>query len=185
MSMQRSVVVIPGGRYGPYVPQLFFPMMAAIQRGAQPRAVEWEDPETISELVGCEVPSFVERHADPFLAMATPGQSVVVAKSLGSYAAARVAQLGLPAIWITPILNDDFVVSALQKATAPFLLIGGTDDQFWDSLTARSLSEHVLEVRDANHGLFAPGPLALSAQNMAQLAEASEKFLDTVVWPAI
>jgi hypothetical protein len=40
----------------------------------------------------------------------------------------------------------------------------------------------VLELKDADHGLFVPGPLSLSAQNISALATATERFLDESVW---
>jgi len=66
------------------------------------------------------------------LTAATGAAPVVIGKSLGSLAAPIVADRGLTAIWFTPLLTDQPTVAALRRATGPFLLVGGTADQFWD-----------------------------------------------------
>jgi hypothetical protein len=55
-------------------------------------------------------------------------------------------------------------------------------DRLWDGRVARSLTPHVIEFADADHGLFAPGPLARSIDNLAVLADHVETFLDQIVW---
>lgn len=76
------------------------------------------------------------------------------------------------------------MLDALRRSTAPFLLVGGTADPVWDGAAARALTPHVLELPDADHGLFVPGPLAKSVQNISALATGAERFLDENVWPA-
>jgi pimeloyl-ACP methyl ester carboxylesterase len=75
------------------------------------------------------------------------------------------------------------VVAALKRSTAPFLLIGGTADEWWDGDAARSLTPHVVEIEGADHGMFAPGPLAASAAVLGDVITAVERFFDDVVWP--
>jgi pimeloyl-ACP methyl ester carboxylesterase len=94
------------------------------------------------------------------------------------------ADRGLCAVWVSPTLRWDWVVRELRRATAPFLLIGGTaDEAHWDGALARELTPYVLEIPDANHGLYVPGPLAASAAVLGVMATAVEQFLDDVVWP--
>jgi hypothetical protein len=76
---------------------------------------------------------------------------------------------GLAAVWLTPLLHRPEVVEALARASAPFLLVGGTADPSWDGAVARRLTPHVLEVPDAHHGMLVPGPLARSAEVRAGL----------------
>ncbi|BDZ46545.1 hypothetical protein [Naasia aerilata] len=168
---------------GPYVPQLLFPTFAAIRRGAQSEPIEWAAPETIEGLSPTQVAEWVAARVEPALTSADPRSTIVIGKSLGSYAAFATARLMMPAIWVTPLLTERVVLEALEQSAAPFLLVGGTDDPLWNGETARSLTPHVLEIPGGDHGLFVPGPLALSAMNMAELARASEGFLDDVVWP--
>lgn len=178
----RSVVVLPGRMFGAHVPQLFFPMIAAMRRGAQPIAVSWA-AEVVDGLPAEQVPSWVASQVSPVVVGCDAATTVVIGKSLGSYAAGLVAELGIPAIWVTPVLTSDEVVSGLRRSVVPFMLAGGTADSLWDSAVARDLTPHVVEIDGGDHGLFDPGPLDRSAKNIGVLAAACEQFLDEVVWP--
>ena len=81
------------------------------------------------------------------------GSTAPFGKSLGTLAASLAADRNLPAIWLTPLLDLPWVIEALARAQAPFLLVGGTADQTWNSKAAHELTTHVLEVRGADHGL--------------------------------
>jgi hypothetical protein len=78
---------------------------------------------------------------------------IVVGKSLSTRAAAAAADRGWPAVWLTPLLGDADVVAMIRRRTARALLIGGTADQSWDGGLARELSDDVLELDGADHGL--------------------------------
>lgn len=75
---------------------------------------------------------------------------LIVGKSLGVYGVARSAA---PGVALTPSLGDPELVDALRSRPAPMLLVGGTADEAWDGAVARDLSEHVLELDGADHGL--------------------------------
>ena len=78
---------------------------------------------------------------------------LVIGKSLSTLAAGAVAERGWPAVWLTPLLNNDEAVAMLRRRTAPALLVGGTADHSWDGALARELSDDVLELDGADHGL--------------------------------
>ncbi len=61
---------------------------------------------------------------------------------------------------------------------AHYQLHGAAADQFWDGRIARSLSTELLEIEDADHGLFVPGPLAASAVIPGQVITAVEDSID-------
>ncbi|MFD0021674.1 hypothetical protein [Streptomyces sp. NPDC058382] len=107
----------------------------------------------------------------------------VVGKLLGSAAASLVGKRGFPAVWLTPLLTDPQVVAGLRAARAPFMLVGGTSDAWWDGKVARELTPFVLEVDGAGHGMEVPGPLAASAAVLGRVATGIEQFLDETVWP--
>jgi pimeloyl-ACP methyl ester carboxylesterase len=77
---------------------------------------------------------------------------LLIAKSLTTHAAAVAAERSWPAVWLTPVFDDETTV-ALRARTAPALFVGGTDDPMWDGALARELSEDVLELDGADHGL--------------------------------
>lgn len=176
------MLVLPGRAFGPYVPQVFLPAMAAVRRGAELVALEWDD-----DVPSTEMPTMVaqvEARVRPVLTGLDPGRTLVVAKSLGTCAARLLVEAALPLVLVTPLLRAAEVVEPLRAARAPVLLVGGTGDPLWDGQVARALSPLVCELPGADHGLFVPGPLADSVANLARLTTAVEEFCDTVVWPS-
>jgi hypothetical protein len=178
----RSAVLIPGRTYGPSAPLLMYAGNAAEARGARLHAISWPADDGSLGSAPSEVGRWVCTHTRPALErMTTP--PLLIGKSLGTHAAALAADENLPAVWLTPVLTSDWVVDALRRSEAPFLLAGGTVDRFWDGKLARSLTPYVLEVSGADHGMYVPGPLAGSAAALGRVATAVEDFLDEVVWP--
>jgi hypothetical protein len=175
--------------YGPHTPLLWYARNAAGARGARVRSLHWTPP---PDLYSDDRPTpgtraaWVHGQVGPSLdeVTETGGAPLVIGKSLATYAATLTAERSLPAVWLTPLLTDAGVVEALRRASAPYLLIGGTaDDLAWDGDLARKLSPHVFEVDGADHGMHVPGPLAASAAVLGLVATAIERFLDEVVWP--
>jgi hypothetical protein len=80
-------------------------------------------------------------------------QLLIVGKSLGTLGAPHAAEHGWPGIWLTPLLNDGDSVVTLRRRTAPALLIGGTADPMWNGRVAREITDDVLELDGADHGL--------------------------------
>lgn len=180
MTEKRTVVVLPGRSFGPYIPQLYFPMFAAGRRGAEFVGMEWDESPPTDP---AEIAPWVKRRVEPILSTLDPRSSLLIAKSLGTFASVVPSSRAIPAIWVTPVLTAPNVVEALGERTAPFMLVGGTSDRLWDPALARRLTDHVLEFEGADHGLFVPGPLGRSAQNVAALADEVETFIDEHVWP--
>jgi hypothetical protein len=78
---------------------------------------------------------------------------LVIAKSLTTRVAGLAADRGWIGIWLTPLLGDAECVAGLRRRTAPALLVGGTADPTWNGRLARELSDDVLELDGADHGL--------------------------------
>ncbi|TDC31997.1 alpha/beta hydrolase [Kribbella albertanoniae] len=178
----RTAVVVPGGQNGPSAPLPMYAADAAEQRGAQIHRIWWDEPDRPLTLTEAERGPWVVPQVERALSV-TDGEVLLIGRSLGSYASPLVADRGLPAVWLSPILTDPWVVDGLRRATAPFLVVGGTADALWDSAVARELTPYVLEVPEASHGMYVPGRLAASAAVLGQVATAVEDFLDEVVWP--
>jgi pimeloyl-ACP methyl ester carboxylesterase len=114
---------------------------------------------------------------------AVGGRPLLIGKSLGTVAAAVAANRSLPAVWLTPLLTEAWVVAALRRASVPFLLVGGTADKWWDGALARRLSPYVLEVEGGDHNMYVPGPLTDSIAVLSRMVVAVEEFLDAIDWP--
>ncbi len=175
-----DAVVFPGLLYGPAAPLLMYAGDIAERRGATVHRHYWSTkPPDPSE---AEIEAWARGEATPVL-NSIGGAPLVIGKSLGTNTAGLAAERSLPAVWVTPLLTVPWVATALAKATAPLLLVGGTNDPVWDGALARQLSPHVLEVDGADHGMYIQGPLADSIEVLKQVVVAVEEFLDTIAWP--
>lgn len=181
----RSAVVAPGGNSNAEVPLLKYAMLAARRRGAEVRTIAWRLSGDRGSFAGERerVVSQLSAAVDEVTA-STGSTPVIIGKSLGSLAAPVVADRGLAAVWFTPLLTHAPTVAAMRRAPGPCLLVGGTADPYWDGPSARLITPHVIEVGDADHGMFVPGPLASSAAILGQVVTAVEDFFDSAVWPA-
>ncbi|MFI5490947.1 alpha/beta hydrolase [Actinoplanes sp. NPDC051859] len=142
------------------------------------------DSDTLVPVTARTPEPFVRAHVAAALRRvraADPRRSpVVVAKSLGSYAATLVAEWGLPAVWLTPVLTDDTVVRAIAASSAPALLIGGTADRLWILEAARATGKQTLTIPEGTHSLRVPGALRRYAEVLATVGTAVEDFLDAL-----
>jgi pimeloyl-ACP methyl ester carboxylesterase len=147
--MAGLAVLLPGKNYPATMPLLTFAGRAARQHRWQVRAVSWTAPELQGpeaiDWVGGRLRDAVGSHDGPVL---------VVAKSLGTCAAALAAERGYDAVWLTPLLHLPLVVDAMARNRGRQLLVGGSADPTWDLGTARSVSADVVELEGADHALF-------------------------------
>ncbi|MEU7176562.1 alpha/beta hydrolase [Micromonospora tulbaghiae] len=167
----RRAVLAPGRGYDTRGP-LFVYIGEALRRlGFDVHEVTWR---SIGDLRLDSAPEWVAEQLDPVL---DAGVDLLVGKSLGSFAAPLAVDRGIPAVWLTPLLTDPAVREPLGRATAPFLLAGGTADRVWDGAVARRLTPYVVEVADADHSMMVPGPLAASAEALGRVCTAVEEFV--------
>lgn len=176
-----DAVVIPGAMFGPAAGMLMYATAAAELPGVTVHRHWWsqQPPNPFRP----DVEGWMRAEITPLLD-AVGGSPLLIAKSLGTNAAALAAERELPAVWLTPILTAPWVAAALSRATAPFLLVGGTADEMWDGSLAGRLTPHVLEVQDADHGMRVPGPLTGSIAVLGQMAAAIQEFLGAIDWPS-
>lgn len=175
-----DAVVLPGRMFGPAAPLPMYTGDVAFLRGAAVHRHEWTEPPP--QGFGPHLADWVCEQTQPLLS-GLAGTPLLIGKSLGSMAASLAAERALPAIWLTPVLTASWMVEALSRATAPFLLVGGTRDGLWDGAVARHLSEHVLEVEGADHGMYVPGPLTMSIAVLQRVVTAADEFLAVAGWP--
>jgi len=109
---------------------------------------------------------------------APQARPVLIAKSLGTHAAALAAERELPAVRLTPLLHLPAIVDAITRNPAPQLLIGGTADRSWLPEAARATGKQVLTIEKATHSLRAPGSLRDFTDVLGTIGTAIEEFLD-------
>jgi hypothetical protein len=171
-------VIVPGRGYGPQAPLLDLAGEALADRDVPVETVNWTVPEGLLD-IGPE--PFVRAHVSAALHRLTSAvpavQPVIVAKSLGTYAAMLAAERELPAIWLTPLLHIEAIADAISRNPAPALLVGGTNDRSWLPEVAAATKKVVVTVVGGDHGLRPPGPLRAYTEALGDVGTAIEQFL--------
>ncbi|HMJ04033.1 MAG TPA: hypothetical protein VK506_13920 [Conexibacter sp.] len=146
----RRVVLLPGARYPTRAPLLWFAREVAVARG-------------YGVLEVLDEPS-------PY--------DVVIGKSLSSEVAGIAAERGLPAVWLTPLLDRPEIVAALARTGRPTLLAGSTADPTWrpEALPPNVMLD-VLELDGLDHGLQLPGDPQHSLKVLRTVAKRIDRFL--------
>lgn len=171
MAQLRKAVLIPGYGYTTQAPLLAYTAELLERAGYEVRAINWQPPtgqppEESGDWVRAQVAPLIDDQT-----------GLLVGKSLGSLATPLAVEHDLPAVWLTPLLTHPEVGGALDRATARFMLVGGTADPSWDGPTARRLTPDVVEIEDADHSMMVPGPLAHSAAVLGRICTAIEDFI--------
>ena len=168
-------LVLPGGRYTVDHPLLFWACHVLVQAGWRVVTMRWNWTESD------EPRGFVEAGAEQLDREAGPAPTtLVVAKSLGSYAAPWASTCGYPGVWLTPVLTEDFVADALARYSTSGLLVGGTSDRLWDSYRATATGLETLEIPGADHGLQLSSDWRSSLAVLHQTLAAVEDFATEV-----
>lgn len=92
---------------------------------------------------------------------------MIVAKSLGTHALPWARQHRVPGVWLTPVLTDPLIRSALADAGPEDLAIGGDRDELWLPESLAGTAAHLVTVPGANHSLEIEGDwrASLAAQS--------------------
>ena len=169
----RIAVLLPGARYVPAAPLLWFARMAVQAQGWSVLQVwdEWDQSVEADQWVADRLEaalSYVGEVPNPLL----------IAKSLTSLALPTAVEHGIPGVWLTPLLNKEEVRAALQAAQAPTLAVGATADPSWDSEFVSGLSNiEVIEIVGSNHVLQHPTDLTKSIDYLRLVTEGIEGFV--------
>lgn len=169
---ERRVVLLPGARYPTRAPLLWFAREVAISRGFGALEVLDEPP------AGEDPFAWALDRATRALDHEPSPLDVVVGKSLTSEAAGMAAERGLPAIWLTPLLDRPGIVAALARTGRPTLLVGSTADPTWrpEALPPNVMLD-VLELDGLDHGLQLPGDPQHSLKALQKVAKRIDRFL--------
>jgi predicted alpha/beta-hydrolase family hydrolase len=157
-----TALLVPGRGYPPQAPLLFFTGIALLQHGWRVEHHWWDPPAHESDE---RTAAWVRGEVDG--ALPADRRTLLVGKSLGTWAAPLAAERQLPAIWLTPILGVPVVAEAIATNPAPQLLVGGTADE--------------LEIPDADHVLMRPADVVAGAAAHVDVARAVDGWLRRVV----
>jgi hypothetical protein len=166
------VVVLPGARYLPFAPLLWFTREVARARGWSVLEV-WDEYLDRSE----DPWRWVEERAEAALARVGDAEVLLVSKSLTSRAVRLAADRGLPGVWLTPLLHEPEIAREFERLGAPALLVGGSADESWDGELARRVGHEVLELADADHGLQLAGDPGASLDLLGRVVAAVDAFV--------
>jgi hypothetical protein len=165
--------VLPGVAYFSQAPLLWFAREAAQAGG-------WSVLELTERAPRDEEPfAWMRDRAARALDAAGADTVAVIGKSLASAAAPLVAERGLAAVWLTPLLNRAEVVSALESAAAPALLVGSAADPTWGDGTVPEGPE-LLELPGLDHSLQVDGDPLASLDVLRRVTERIGEFLGRI-----
>ena len=170
-----TAVLVPGRGYPPQAPLLFFAGITLLQHGWRVEHHWWDPPPHETDE---QTAAWVREEVAG--ALPSSGRTLVVAKSLGTYAAPLAAERGLPAIWLTPILEVPAIAEAVAANPAPQLLVGGSADDLWDTAVARDLesaTRSVVEIPEADHILMTRGDVLRGVEAHAEVVRAIDGWL--------
>jgi hypothetical protein len=166
---------------GPGLTTLALAGEALADRSAAVETINWTVPDGLLD-IGPE--PFVRAHVAAALhrlsETARTATPVLIAKSLGTYAAALAAERELPAIWLTPLLHIEPIAEAITRNPAPALLVGGTRDQSWLPHVAVTTGKTLVTIEGGDHGLRPMGPLQAYADALGIVGTAMEVFLSEI-----
>jgi predicted alpha/beta-hydrolase family hydrolase len=170
-----TAVLVPGRGYPPQAPLLFFAGVVLLQHGWRVEHHWWDPPRHRSD---GQTSAWVREQVEGALPLA--GRTVIVGKSLGTWAAPLAAERGLPGVWLTPLLEITAVTEAIAANPAPQLLVGGTADDLWDSAVAAQLAGprcEVLEIDGGDHVLMAGGDAVRGVEMHVEVVRGLDTWL--------
>lgn len=173
----RAALLLPGARYVPAAPLLWFAREVLQARGWTVLQVwdEWDRSDDAIQWVTDRLEAGLDHLGD------RPTR-LVVAKSLTTLALPMAIERRLPGVWLTPLLGQELVRSALADISDPSLVVGGTGDPTWDSQYVAGLATvEVLELEGADHGLQHPGDPLRSLDVLRIVTDRVGQFLDHLV----
>lgn len=169
----RCAVLLPGQFYPTRAPALWFAREAAMSRG-------WGALEVLGEPGEHDDPLGWERECTDRALEANRGaRQLIIGKSLATLLAGEIAERGLPAVWLTPLLNETDVIDGLSKTRHPTLLAGGDADPTWlvDRVPDNPAIE-VLELPAVDHAVQVPGDVRASVDALARLVDGITRFVE-------
>jgi hypothetical protein len=163
------VLVLAGAGYGQQAPLLWWTDTIARQAGCAVVAPRW----TVDAAAEADPVRFVERALTTALDGRRP--DLVVAKSFGCAALPWAVTEGVPGVWLTPVLTDDAIRTALAAAGDAHVALGGSADPVWRPELVRGTRARLRSVDQADHRLEVPGDWRASQHLQADVLAVVER----------
>lgn len=179
-SSERRLLVLPGKGYTVQLPGLHLPMRTLALQGWQPWTATWSGIDDVHGVGGFM--ALAVQACEDFVHQVGGLPDLVLAKSIGTLAAGWVADHAVPAIWTTPLLNNEVCVRDLRRSAAPAMLMGGSEDPLWDDAAAARTGLPSIVVEGADHSWQIGGWRAELA-GFERICEAIEEFAAQVAPP--
>lgn len=103
---------------------------------------------------------------------------VVIGKPLASVAAPVASEEAVPALWLTPLLNQSVVAQNLDRFATAVWMVGNDGDPTRDHELARDLASRVHEFTGLDHSLQVPGDAVASLRTLGDVLHVFADFLD-------
>lgn len=189
-AIDHLVVLLPGFGYTCDMPLFYYAENRALDVGVDVLRVDYAYnrlPE-FQEAAPAERRQWLladaEAAVQAALAQRTYQGVTLIGKSLGTAAMAHLLPTASPnwrAVWLTPLLAEPPVRSAVEAFTGPELIVIGTADPHYDpalltALAAKPGTETVV-VEGADHGMDLPGDPVASVQALSRYVAALVPFL--------
>lgn len=163
------VLVLAGAGYGQQAPLLWWSQAIASAAGCEVVAPAW----IIDDDAGADPVAFVEAAIGAALDDRLP--DLVIAKSFGCFALPWAIRNDVPGVWLTPVLTNDDVATALAAATSAHDAIGGGDDTMWRPERASGTAARLQTVDRADHSLQVAGDWRRSQRLQADVFDVVER----------
>ncbi|GAB3164695.1 hypothetical protein GCM10027059_21220 [Myceligenerans halotolerans] len=170
----RVVTVLPGSDYTATAPLLYHSRAALRELGWTVRVAEWSGEPGLAA-ARAAVSALLEGPDAP----GDGATHLVIGKSLGTLAIPAAARLGLPGIWLTPLLTSDDAADVREAVTgleADHLLVGGSADPAWDHDLVSGLRADFVEVPGGDHRLEIPDDWRKNLETVEDVTAEIEHF---------
>lgn len=122
--------------------------------------------------------SLVTRAAEKAFTDSPPaGQRLIVAKSLSTLSIPWAEETQTSGVWLTPLLTDERIRTAIAGSSKDHLFIGGSEDKFWDGGRKSGSHGTFFEVPGADHALQIGDDWRASQRLQTTIFETIENFV--------
>ena len=184
-------LLFPGLNYSADMPVLYYPSQILLGHHADVLQVRYEYDRQPDFMRQAAEKRFEQIRIDGFGALETALKErayqriTLIGKSIGTLSMgclvgdARLVHSRC--IWLTPLLNDDRLISQIGSGGQPGLFVSGTEDRYYDRMRLEHLAQlpgcRSLVVPGADHSLELPAGLWSNLDTLTRVLKAVEEFI--------